>query len=134
MSTISGIAGNTSCASKRRCRGKGASATPSASPANVPAHPRIVVACGDMLIFWKRFTIQSTLSMTRCWNGWGASSIRMPLIWRRSTRNYKASHNLKRGYGNENFAEHRSQDAQLYVEHLCQIDAEVARANQLIQA
>jgi insertion element IS1 protein InsB len=31
----------------------------------------------------------------------------MPLIWRRSTRNYKASHNLKRGYGNENFAEHR---------------------------
>jgi transposase len=28
----------------------------------------------------------------------------------------------------------RSQDAQLYVEQLCQVDAEVARANQLIQA
>jgi transposase len=28
----------------------------------------------------------------------------------------------------------RSQDAQLYIEQLCQVDAEVARANQLIQA
>jgi len=28
----------------------------------------------------------------------------------------------------------RSQDAQLYVEHLCQLNAEVARANQLMQA
>ena len=31
--------------------------------------PRIAVASGAMRVFWKRSAIQSTPSMTRCWNG-----------------------------------------------------------------
>ena len=69
MSTISGIAGNTSSSWKRYCRWTRGSATLSASRANGPVPPRIVVVSGDTPVSWTPSTIQSTPSTRRCENG-----------------------------------------------------------------
>lgn len=108
MSTTSGIAGNTSCSSKRYCPWTRGNATRSASRANAPVPPRIAGASGATRVFWKRSTIRNTPNTRRCWHGWGASLIRMPLIWTRLIRRSNASHSLRWGEGSDNFADHNS--------------------------
>src|SRR6266566_3916548 len=106
MSMTLAIAGITNCLLKRCSPAKRGSTTRCASRANAPVRLRIAVASGVTRAFWTLYKIRSTPSMRRCWNGWEASSIQMPLIWMRSTGSSNASHHLRWREASDNFADH----------------------------